>query len=137
MWTDGGGQRRTTELTVAMLQLVASGQGVAALPVQPYLQDFVNVTRETGFVTLKGAELLPLRLRRRCCASVYAGCWPVSSRNMACGFNLETAVGCACQCRDRCARQGVTTQRTPVRKEEQRRMARRARRWRVHSALTQ
>lgn len=57
----GGGRRRATERTVAMLQLVASGQGVAALPVQPYLQGFVNVTRETGFVTLKGAELLPLQ----------------------------------------------------------------------------
>lgn len=51
-------------------------------------------------------------------------------------LSLETAVGCACQCRDRCVRQGVTTQRTPVRQEEQRRMARRARRWRVHSAFT-
>lgn len=86
--------RRTTELTVAMLQLVASGRGVAALPLwavqsyldrgyvtarpigekglrgelhaaclpglsaRPYLQDFVQVTRETSFVTLKGVELL-------------------------------------------------------------------------------
>ena len=86
--------RRTTELTVAMLQLVASGRGVAALPLwavqsyldrgyvtarpigdkglrgelhaaclpslsaNPYLQDFVQVTRETSFVTLKGVELL-------------------------------------------------------------------------------
>ncbi|HTH12046.1 MAG TPA: LysR substrate-binding domain-containing protein [Acidovorax sp.] len=86
--------RRTTELTVAMLQLVASGRGVAALPLwavqsyldrgyvtarpigdkglrgelhaaclpslsaKPYLQDFVQVTRETSFVTLKGLELL-------------------------------------------------------------------------------
>lgn len=90
--------RRTTELTVAMLQLVASGRGVAALPLwavqsyldrgyvtarpiavapgdkglrgelhaaclpslsaKPYLQDFVQVTRETSFVTLKGVELL-------------------------------------------------------------------------------
>ena len=76
--------RRTTELTVAMLQLVASGRGVAALPLwavqsyldrgyvtarpigsnglrgelhaaclpslsaKPYLQDFVQVTRETS-----------------------------------------------------------------------------------------
>ena len=37
---------------------------------------------------------------------------------------LKTVVGCAWQCRDRRARQGVTTQRTLVRKEEQRRMAR-------------
>lgn len=86
--------RRTTELTVAMLQLVASGRGVAALPLwavqsyldrgyvtarpigekglrgelhaaclpslsaKPYLQDFVQVTRETSFVTLNGVELL-------------------------------------------------------------------------------
>lgn len=86
--------RRTTELTVAMLQLVASGRGVAALPLwavqsyldrgyvtarpigsnglrgelhaaclprlsaKPYLQNFVQVTRETSFVTLKGVELL-------------------------------------------------------------------------------
>ncbi len=86
--------RRTTELTVAMLQLVASGRGVAALPLwavqsyldrgyvtarpigdkglrgelhaaclpslsaKPYPQDFVQVTRETSFVTLKGVELL-------------------------------------------------------------------------------
>lgn len=86
--------RRTTELTVAMLQLVASGRGVAALPLwavqsyldrgyvtarpigdkglrgelhaaclpslsaKPYLQDFVQVTRETSFVTLRGVELL-------------------------------------------------------------------------------
>ncbi len=86
--------RRTTELTVAMLQLVASGRGVAALPLwavqsyldrgyvtarpigekglrgelhaaclpslsaKPYLHDFVQVTRETSFVTLKGVELL-------------------------------------------------------------------------------
>ena len=86
--------RRTTELTVALLQLVASGRGVAALPLwavqsyldrgyvtarpigdkglrgelhaaclpslsaRPYLQDFVQVTRETSFVTLKGVELL-------------------------------------------------------------------------------
>ena len=90
--------RRTTELTVAMLQLVASGRGVAALPLwavqsyldrgyvtarpiaagpgekglrgelhaaclpslsaKPYLQDFVQVTRETSVVTLKGVELL-------------------------------------------------------------------------------
>ena len=86
--------RRTTELTVAMLQLVASGRGVAALPLwavqgyldrgyvaarpigarglrgelhaaclpqlspRPFLQDFVRVTRETSFVTLKGVELL-------------------------------------------------------------------------------
>lgn len=86
--------RRTTELTVAMLQLVASGRGVAALPLwavqsyldrgyvaarpigphglrgelhaaclpgvsaRPWLQDFVAVTRETSFVTLKGVQLL-------------------------------------------------------------------------------
>ncbi len=86
--------RRTTELTVAMLQLVARGRGGAALPLgavqgyldrgyvaarpigarglrgelhaaclpqlspRPFLQDFVRVTRETSFVTLKGVELL-------------------------------------------------------------------------------
>ncbi len=52
-------------------------------------------------------------------------------------FNLETAVGCACQCRDRGARQGATTRRAHARKEEQRRMAPRARCWQVHSAFTQ
>ena len=51
-------------------------------------------------------------------------------------FNLETAVGCACQCRDRYARQGATTRRAGARKKEQRRMARRVRCWRVHSAFT-
>ena len=49
---------------------------------------------------------------------------------------LETAVGCACQCRDRGARQDATTRRAHARKEEQRRMAPRARCWQVHSALT-
>jgi LysR family transcriptional regulator for metE and metH len=90
--------RRTTELTVAMLQLVASGRGFAALPlwaVQTYLQrgyvaqqrigeggltgrlyavtrqgkketgrddayleDFVQVMRETSLRTLPGIRLL-------------------------------------------------------------------------------
>lgn len=86
--------RRTTELTIAMLQLVASGRGVATLPVwavqgyldrgyvaarpvgrrgltgrlylacipglsgQPWLADFVAVTRETSFLTLSGIDLL-------------------------------------------------------------------------------
>jgi len=86
--------RRTTELTVAMLQLVASGRGVAALPVwavqgyvdrgyvtarpigpqgltgrlyaaclqhtaeRPWLVDFVGVTRESSFLSLKGVALL-------------------------------------------------------------------------------
>ena len=86
--------RRTTELTVAMLQLVASGRGVAALPVwavqgyvdrgyvtarpigphgltgrlyaacmqrtaeRPWLADFVTVTRESSFLSLKGVALL-------------------------------------------------------------------------------
>lgn len=86
--------RRTTELTVAMLQLVASGRGVAALPVwavqgyvdrgyvtarrigqqgltgrlyaacmqrtadRPWLGDFVSVTRESSFLSLKGVALL-------------------------------------------------------------------------------
>jgi len=49
---------------------------------------------------------------------------------------LETAVGCARQCRDRCARQGARTQRAPARKDEQRRMAHRAWCCRVHSGLT-
>jgi hypothetical protein len=42
-------------------------------------------------------------------------------------MNLETVVERARQCRDRRARQGVRTQRADARKEEQRRMARRAR----------
>ena len=52
------------------------------------------------------------------------------------GFNLDPAVGCARGCRDWHARQGARTRRTPVRKDEQRRMAGRARCHRVHSALT-
>lgn len=52
-------------------------------------------------------------------------------------MNLKTEVGCAHQYCDRRARQGVRTQRTRVRKDEQRRMARRAWCWRVHSAVTQ
>lgn len=86
--------RRTTELTIAMLQLVASGRGIATLPrwaVQGYLDrgyvtarsvgrkglsgelhmacaaatsqqlwlaDFVQITRETCFKSLKGIDLL-------------------------------------------------------------------------------
>ena len=50
---------------------------------------------------------------------------------------LETAVERARQCRDRRVRQGARTQRATARKDEQRRMARRARRWRVRSVLTQ
>jgi LysR family transcriptional regulator, regulator for metE and metH len=86
--------RRTTELTVAMLQLVASGRGLAALPLwavsgyldrgyvasrrigprgltgrlyavvperlarNPYLNDFVQVMRETSLATLPGVTLL-------------------------------------------------------------------------------
>ncbi|SDP82458.1 LysR family transcriptional regulator, regulator for metE and metH [Rhodoferax sp. OV413] len=84
--------RRTTELTIAMLQLVASGRGVAALPLwavqgyldrgyvaarpvgpqgltgrlfaasgkgaKPYLEDFVQITRESCFLSLKGIALL-------------------------------------------------------------------------------
>ena len=49
---------------------------------------------------------------------------------------LETTVGRARQCRDRRARQDATTRRTTVRKEGQRRMARRARCWRARSAFT-
>jgi LysR family transcriptional regulator, regulator for metE and metH len=87
--------RRTTELTVAMLQLVASGRGFAALPLwavavylergyvasqrigrdgltgrlyavvpeaptaRPYVEDFVQVMRETSLRTLPGITLLP------------------------------------------------------------------------------
>lgn len=84
--------RRTTELTIAMLQLVASGRGLAALPLwavqgyldrgyvvarpvgpqgltgrlyaasskgaKPYLEDFVQTTRESCFLSLKGIALL-------------------------------------------------------------------------------
>ncbi len=86
--------RRTTELTVAMLQLVASGRGIATLPrwaaqsylnrayvtaksigpqglqgqlfmaartadaAQPWLQEFVQVTRESSFKSLPGIALL-------------------------------------------------------------------------------
>ncbi len=86
--------RRTTELTVGMLQLVASGRGLAALPVwavqgyldrayitarpigphgltgrlyaacarmtsdRPYLADFVSITRESCFLSLRGIALL-------------------------------------------------------------------------------
>lgn len=44
-------QRRTTELTVAILQLVASGRGIAALPrwsVQPYLERGYVAARPIG-----------------------------------------------------------------------------------------
>lgn len=87
-------QRRTTELTVAMLQLVASGRGIATLPLwavqgyldrgyvtarrvgakgltgelhmactaatsaRPWLTDFVQITRESCFVSLPGIALL-------------------------------------------------------------------------------
>jgi len=86
--------RRTTELTVAMLQLVASKRGIATLPiwaaqnyldrnyvtakritrdgltgrlyaaclpemsVRPFLEDFVNTTRESCYLTLERVELL-------------------------------------------------------------------------------
>jgi hypothetical protein len=50
---------------------------------------------------------------------------------------LKTAVERARQCRDRRVRQGARTRRATARKDEQRRMARRARRWRVRSILTQ
>ncbi len=86
--------RRTTELTVAMLQLVASGRGIATLPLwavqgyldrgyitarkvgargltgrlymactqatsaQPWLADFVRITRETCFKSLPAIDLL-------------------------------------------------------------------------------
>ena len=87
-------QRRTTELTVGMLQLVASGRGIATLPLwavqnyldrgyvtaraigargltgrlymacapstseQPWLADFVQITRETCFKSLPAIALL-------------------------------------------------------------------------------
>ncbi|VTU17703.1 Hca operon transcriptional activator [Variovorax sp. SRS16] len=87
-------RRRTTELTVAMLQLVASGRGIATLPLwavqgyldrgyvtarpvgrkgltgelhmactaatsaQPWLEDFVRITRESCFKSLPGIALL-------------------------------------------------------------------------------
>ena len=87
-------QRRTAELTVAMLQLVASGRGIATLPLwavqgyldrgyvtarpvgrkglsgelhiactavtsrQRWLEDFVQITRQTCFKSLAGIELL-------------------------------------------------------------------------------
>jgi IS5 family transposase len=50
---------------------------------------------------------------------------------------LEAVVGRARQCRDRRARQGARTRRAHARKDEQRRMARRARCWRMRSAVTQ
>lgn len=86
--------RRTSELTVALLQLVASRRGIAALPlwaVQPYLDrdyvvakrigkrglvgelhaaclpraagqdylaEFIDIVRETSYVSLRGVELL-------------------------------------------------------------------------------
>ena len=91
--------RRTTELTVAMLQLVASGRGVATLPkwavqhyldrgyvtarpvgpqgltgrlyvactgvtsARPWLADFVAITRESSFLSLKNITLLQGALR--------------------------------------------------------------------------
>jgi LysR family transcriptional regulator, regulator for metE and metH len=86
--------RRTTELTVGMLQLVASGRGIAALPLwavksyldrgyvasqrigekgltgrlyaatpdhlagRPYLDEFVQIMRETSLLNLPGVTLL-------------------------------------------------------------------------------
>jgi LysR family transcriptional regulator for metE and metH len=86
--------RRTTELTVGMLQLVASGRGIAALPLwavksyldrgyvasqrigekgltgklhavtpahlvgRPYLDEFVQIMRETSLLSLPGVTLL-------------------------------------------------------------------------------
>lgn len=88
--------RRTTELTVSMLQLVASGRGWAALPLwavkgyldrqyvarqqigpkgligqlhaatpaqlghQAFVQDFVQVMRDTSLLNLPGVRLLPV-----------------------------------------------------------------------------
>ena len=50
---------------------------------------------------------------------------------------LKTAVGRIRQCRDWRARQGARTQQAHACKDEQRRMARQTRCWRVRSALTQ
>ena len=52
-------------------------------------------------------------------------------------FNLDSAVGCARECRTRRDWQGVTTPRANARKEEQRGQARRVRCSRAHSVLTQ
>jgi hypothetical protein len=52
-------------------------------------------------------------------------------------MNLKTAVGCACQCRDRCAKQGANRSDSRCYREDlQRGMARRARRWRAYSDVT-
>jgi len=65
-------QRRTTELTVAMLQLVASGRGIATLPlwaVQTYL--------ERGYVTARpvGRKGLTGRLYMACTAATSERPW--------------------------------------------------------------
>jgi hypothetical protein len=51
-------------------------------------------------------------------------------------LNLETAVECARQRRDRRVRQDAPPPQATACKKEQRRMARRARCWRVHSDVT-
>jgi LysR family transcriptional regulator for metE and metH len=65
-------KRRTTELTIAMLQLVASGRGIAALPlwaVQNYL--------DRGYVTARpvGKKGLTGELHMACTASTSARPW--------------------------------------------------------------
>ncbi|MEZ7827810.1 MAG: LysR substrate-binding domain-containing protein [Brachymonas denitrificans] len=65
-------QRRTTELTAAMLQLVASGRGIAALPrwaVQSYL--------DRGYVTARpiGAQGLTGQLFLACRADLAGQAW--------------------------------------------------------------
>lgn len=86
--------RRTSELTIAILQLVASRRGIAALPqwavkqylernyvsarqiganglfgelyaaclpgiaLRPYVQEFVSIVRESGYLNLLGVELI-------------------------------------------------------------------------------
>ena len=64
--------RRTTELTVAMLQLVASGRGIAALPlwaVQGYL--------DRGYVTARpvGKKGLTGELHMACTAATSHHAW--------------------------------------------------------------
>ena len=64
-------QRRTTELTIAMLQLVASGRGIATLPlwaVQGYLERSYVTARPVGSCGLTG--------------KLYMACAPATSRRL-------------------------------------------------------
>ena len=55
--------RRTTELTVAISQLVASGRGIATTTREAaatsYMSEFLSVMKRVSFYTLTGVQALP------------------------------------------------------------------------------